>query len=126
MPGSTTNELFPKTNVKTLANHVFPEKTFAIFNPFVAVNETLIFFFLLPTLESITSILLGENVTSIGQRCFEKFSQLTEIQFNERITEINQYAFYQSNITNLTIPNTITLIESHAFEDNKKGSASNI
>ena len=67
---------------------------------------------------SITSIIFGENVTSIGQRCFEKFSKLIEIQFNEKITEIKDYAFYQSNIINVTIPKTITLIESFAFAKN--------
>ena len=61
---------------------------------------------------TVETIIFEDSVTSIGSQCFMNFEKLQTIQFGKGISEIEQYAFYQSNIINLTIPKTTTLIES--------------
>ena len=69
---------------------------------------------------SIETITFGDSITSIGERCFEEFTQLSQINFGKGITEINEFAFSRSGLTSLIIPETITVIKSHAFEQNNK------
>ena len=56
-----------------------------------------------------------ENLTKIGESAFN-YRQLlkTNIVIPETITEIGRYAFMQSNITSITIPNSVNLIKEGA------------
>ena len=67
---------------------------------------------------SITTLIIQNTVTSIGNKCFMNFEKLTSIQFGEGITTIGKYAFYNTKITSLTIPKSVKRIMSHAFQIN--------
>ncbi len=65
---------------------------------------------------NLTSIMLGENVTSIGSYAFFDCSSLTSITIGSGVTSIGNYAFYNcSSLTSITIPSSVTSIGSSAF-----------
>ena len=68
--------------------------------------------------QSITSITIGNSVTSIGEYAFYYCSGLTSVTMGNSVTSIGNKAFYNcSGLTSITIPNSVTSIEIHAFED---------
>ena len=70
--------------------------------------------------ETITSVTIGNNVTSIGERAFENCSNLTTVTFgeNSQLTSIGDNAFYDcSSLTSIIIPNSVTTIGDNAFYD---------
>ena len=68
--------------------------------------------------QSITSVTIGNSVTSIGKSAFEDCSGLTSVTIGNSVTSIGNSAFNDcSNLTSVTIPNSVTSIGHSAFED---------
>ena len=66
---------------------------------------------------SINTIIINGTVSRIGNKCFSKFHNVTSIILEEGIEEIGIGTFYGSNIKELIIPSTVTLIQHHAFQN---------
>ena len=61
-------------------------------------------------------IIIGENVTSIGDYAFADFKNLVEIEYGKNITSIGDYAFYGCDgLTVEYLPEKITQIGDYAF-----------
>ena len=69
-------------------------------------------------LSNLTTVTLGDSVTSIGEGVFEDFSSLETVTFGEtsQLTSIGSYAFYNCrSLTSITIPDSVTSIGNYAF-----------
>ena len=65
---------------------------------------------------SLTSIVLPENLTTIGGSAFENCQNLTYINLPKNLTHIREYAFYNCvNLISIIIPNSVTIIERKVF-----------
>ena len=63
-----------------------------------------------------TSVTIGNSVTSIGSSAFYNCQGLTSVTIGNSVTSIGGYAFYNcSSLTSITIPNSVTRIEKYAF-----------
>ena len=66
--------------------------------------------------EYLTSVIIGDGVTSIGEGAFYGCSCLTSITIPNNVTSIREYAFYNcSGLTSVTIGNGVTCIGECAF-----------
>ena len=64
----------------------------------------------------ITSVTIGDNVTSIGGSAFSGCSSLTSVTIGNSVTSIGYDAFYNcSSLTSVTIPESVTRIGGDAF-----------
>ena len=69
----------------------------------------------------IKSIIIGDNVTSIGSYAFRFCSSATSITIGKSVKSIGEYAFKGcSELTSVTIPNSVTSIGGYAFADCSK------
>lgn len=67
---------------------------------------------------SLTSITIGDGVTSIGNNAFADCSSLKSITIPNSVTSIGELAFYGcSGLTSITIPDSVTSIGDYAFWD---------
>ena len=67
--------------------------------------------------ESLTTVVITGG-TSIGSRAFSECSNITSITLPDSVTSIGEYAFYGcSGLTSMTIPDNVTLIGKYAFSD---------
>ena len=67
-----------------------------------------------------TKVVLPEGVTSIGERYFKDYSNITKFVIPKTVTTIGMGAFYNcSNLTSVVIPNSVTSIGASAFCDCK-------
>ena len=64
---------------------------------------------------TIPSTVEGYKVTAIGESAFVMCSGLTKVVIPGTVTAIGEYAFFQTNLTTVTIPNSIKTIEKDAF-----------
>lgn len=65
---------------------------------------------------SLKSLTLPKDITSIGKSAFFGCTGLTSIELPNKVTSIGETAFYEcSNLTSLTLTSNITSIGSHAF-----------
>ena len=64
----------------------------------------------------IKSIVILNNITSIGNFAFEKCFNLKSITIPESVTSIGDYAFFCSNLTSVTIPSNVSCIGKAAFD----------
>ena len=70
--------------------------------------------------DSLTSIVIPDNVTSMGRSTFENSSNLTSVTIGSGLTEIPMFAFQHCiNIESIVIPNTVITIDTQAFSDCK-------
>lgn len=68
---------------------------------------------------ALTSVKMGENVTSIGARAFEGCSSLTSIALPEALESIGDNAFASSALVSIDVPNSVESIGSSAFAFSK-------
>ena len=67
--------------------------------------------------KELTSIVVPEGVTEIGERVFQYCSGLTNISIPNSVTTIGNYAFANcSSLTSITIPDGVTTIGMGAFD----------
>ena len=65
---------------------------------------------------SLTSVTIGNSVTSIGHRAFYGCSRLASVTIPDSVTSIGDWAFYYcSSLTSVTIGNSVTSIGDSAF-----------
>ena len=65
---------------------------------------------------SLTNVILGDSITSIGDRAFYDCSGLTSITIGNSVTSIGDSAFDNCyGLTNITIPDSVTSIGDYAF-----------
>ena len=67
-----------------------------------------------------TKIIFNNSVSSVGEKCFANFKVLNSIDFGIGIKEIKEGAFYNTKISDITIPNSVELIEKYDFAENKE------
>lgn len=66
----------------------------------------------------ITSVIIGDSVTSIGTSAFVYCSNLTSVQLGANITHIDTYAFEEcTSLTSITFPNSLVSIGDNAFKN---------
>ena len=70
--------------------------------------------------DTVEIVIFDETVSSIGVKCFAQFKQLKEITFSDTVKSIKQFAFYNTKITNLTLPKKLIEIQSNAFSECKE------
>ncbi|MDR1527810.1 MAG: leucine-rich repeat protein [Dysgonamonadaceae bacterium] len=64
----------------------------------------------------LTSVTIGNSVTSIGMAAFRACSGLTSVTIGNSVTSMGVGAFYDcSGLTSVTIPNSVTSIGNYAF-----------
>ena len=65
---------------------------------------------------SLTSVTIGNSVTSIGETAFYKCTSLTSVTIPDSVTSIGDGAFYScDSLTSVTIPKSVTSIGERAF-----------
>jgi hypothetical protein len=64
---------------------------------------------------SLTSLSMGNNVTSIGRSAFGDCHSLTSIRLSSSLQSIGMMAFSHCSMTNITLPATVTSIAGSAF-----------
>ncbi len=68
-------------------------------------------------LNSVTKVTFGKDVTSTGYEAFYGCSSLAEIELNEGLVSIGSLAFYQAAITEIQLPSTLETLNNRAFKN---------
>jgi hypothetical protein len=67
---------------------------------------------------SLVTLILGNNVTTIGRRAFQYCSNLTSVTFpTSSLTTIRRGAFWGTGLISVAIPNSVTSMEDSIFVD---------
>ena len=68
--------------------------------------------------DNLTSIVIPDSVTSIGSHAFEDCDNLTSVTIGDSVTSIGDNAFYRCyDLTSIVIPDSVTSIGDSAFFD---------
>lgn len=79
-----------------------------LFNPYTHVSST--------NFPNITSVVIGDKVTSIGQYSFFVCKNIKNITIGNNVASIDNHAFsYCTSLESITIPNSVTSIGTSAF-----------
>ncbi|MBO5457753.1 MAG: leucine-rich repeat protein [Clostridia bacterium] len=66
--------------------------------------------------DKITSVIIPDNVTSIGSRAFDDCDSLTSVVIGDSVTSIGERAFsFCDSLTSVEIPDSVTSIGDYAF-----------
>lgn len=65
--------------------------------------------------KDIKTVKIGNGITSIGQYSFCDEMNLTSIQLSETVVKIGRYAFQNTGLKNLTLPNTVQELDFCSF-----------
>lgn len=65
--------------------------------------------------DDITSVVMPDTVTSVGNFAFQSCTALTSVRFSERLKEIGEAAFGGTGLTTLRLPSSVTAIGDFAF-----------
>ena len=66
--------------------------------------------------KSVTNIIIGDEVITVGEGAFKRFVNLKSITIPNSVTSIGNSAFYGcTGLTSITIPNSVTSIGNSAF-----------
>ena len=68
---------------------------------------------------SITSVVIGSGVTSVGSYAFAGCSSLVQVTISEGVTSMGECAFLRCALTSVTLPNSLTTIGEAAFSGNR-------
>lgn len=66
---------------------------------------------------SVTSVVIPNSVTSIGDIAFYRCTSLYSISLPNSLTSIGRDAFYKCNLSSISIPNSVTSIGDNAFDN---------
>ena len=110
------NESNWQDGVLYIGKHLIDAKT-TLSGNYVIKSETLtIAAFAFQICSRLTSIIIPDSVTSIGDNAFASRSGLTSVTIGNGVTSIGGYAFYNcSGLTSIAIPNSVTSIGERAF-----------
>lgn len=61
------------------------------------------------------TLYIPENIESIGANCFENTAGFNQVKFPTNLKYINDYAFYNTQITELDVPGSVKIIAKGAF-----------
>lgn len=64
----------------------------------------------------ITSIAIPFGVTSIGNYCFTRCTNLRSITIPSSVTSLGSYCFTRTNLTSINIPSSVTSLSSYCFD----------
>ena len=65
----------------------------------------------------ITTLTLGDGITSIGESAFRECSSLSEVKIPKKVIELGNYCFANTALESISIPASVTRIGSYAFDD---------
>jgi len=68
---------------------------------------------------SIRSVVVEPGVTNVGYWAFANCENLTSVSLPDGITVVEEYAFYNTGLTSIVLPNTVQRVEKAAFSDCK-------
>ncbi|MCQ2084545.1 MAG: leucine-rich repeat protein, partial [archaeon] len=60
-------------------------------------------------------LVIGEDVTTVTPSLFRCSKYLTSVEFGSNVTTIGERAFYETGLTEIVVPDTVTTIGSYAF-----------
>ena len=63
-----------------------------------------------------SSVTLPEGITVVYGYTFNHCVNLTDVKFGNKVNKIEKYAFTNTAITTLTIPESVTYLNSRAFD----------
>ena len=66
---------------------------------------------------ALQSATLGTGITEIPQQCFTYCEALTSINFSSSVKTIGPYAFYESGVTSVSLPEGVETVDYLAFAD---------
>jgi len=72
---------------------------------------------------NMTSLVLPNSITAIGEDAFEDNWQLTSATFPDSLVDIGNFAFFYTSIEDISIPDSVTNIGSYAFYNDGERSA---
>ena len=64
---------------------------------------------------TMTSVVIGNDVTVIGANAFYKCDQMESVKFGNSVKEIGDHAFYYTHLLSVTIPKSVSIIADNAF-----------
>ena len=62
------------------------------------------------------TLYIPENIESIGVNCFENTTGFNQVKFPTNLKYINDFAFYNTQITELDIPGSVKIVTRGAFQ----------